>query len=404
MAQRGARALRGRVLSDRAGYALVVYGIFVITTTGTLPTGILQNYAEAFGFSPAVLSLVAASTAFGVTIAALAFGNLSDRVGRKAVLLPGVLASAGALVLYFGIQSAAVFVAGRSLAGFAVGLFAGAGTAAMTELVGSGQTRRAATHAATASVAGFAVGPVIGGAFAEYLPWPRHLVYVVALAFILPVFAGVLCLRETVADREPFRLRFQRLVVPPRGRTTFGLAAALAVCSWMAASFFGALGAVMAIRLFEIDNRFYATFVVFFFLGASAAAQMGLRGLPIRRSAILGSTVLPAGFALIIGGLLTDRFSLFAAGALVGGIGQALTYLGGQSMVELVAPRESRGEIFTTYLVVVYVAGGGTAIGLGVAAREIGLEPAAIGYGAIVCALSIVTGLLSSRHRLPTRA
>jgi hypothetical protein len=245
---------------------------------------------------------------------------------------------------------------------------------------------------------------VIGGAFAEYLPWPRHLVYVVALVFLLPALAGVLCLRETVAERERFRLRFQRLVVPPRGRATFGLASALAVCSWMSASFFGALGAVMAIRLFDVENRFYATFVVLFFLGASAVAQMGLRGLPIRRSAVLGSIVLPAGFALIIGGLLTDRLSLFAAGALVGGVGQALSYLSGQSMVELVAPSESRGEVFTTYLVVVYVAGGGTAIGLGVAARQIGLEPAAIGYAAVVCALALATGTIASRHRLPGRA
>jgi MFS family permease len=271
-------------------------------------------------------------------------------------------------------------------------------------LAPGGGTRRAATHAATASVAGFAIGPIVGGAFAEYLPWPRHLVYGVALALLLPALAGAVFVRETVAARERFVLKRQRLRVPAHGRATFGLASMLAVCAWMSASFFGALGAVMAIRLFDVENRFFATLVVLCFLGASAVAQMGLRGLPIRRSAVAGSTILPAGFALIIAGLVTDQFALFVVGALVGGLGQALSYLAGQSMVELVAPAENRGEVFSTYLVVVYYGGGGTAIALGIAARQIGLEQAAVGYAAVLCALTILTGVLSVRHRLPARA
>jgi MFS family permease len=111
-----------RVISDRLGYGLVVYGIFVVIMTGTLPTGLLQDYAEVFGFSPAVLSFVAASTTFGVTIAVIGFGNLSDRSGRRPVLIAGVTAGALCLVLYFVIQGAALFVAGRVLSGFAVGL------------------------------------------------------------------------------------------------------------------------------------------------------------------------------------------------------------------------------------------------------------------------------------------
>jgi MFS family permease len=301
------------------------------------------------------------------------------------------------------VQGSVLFVAARIVSGFAVGLFTGAGTALLTELAPSGQSRRAATHAATASVAGFAIGPVIGGAFAEYLPWPRHLVYGVALVLLVPALLGAVLVRETVADRGRVALRLQRLRMPPE-RKAFGLAAALAVCAWMSASFFGALGAVMAIRLFDIENRFVATLVVLCFLGSSAVAQMGLRGQPIRRSAVSGSGFLIAGFALIVAGLVTDHFAFFVAGALVGGIGQALSYLAGQSIVERIAPTESRGEVFSTYLVVVYYGGGMTAIALGIVARQIGLEEAAVGYAVILCALTVVTGLLSSRFRLPSRA
>lgn len=394
-------AILRRPLSDRTGYALVVYGIFVLVATGTVPTGLFQDYAEELGFSPAVLALVAASTTFGVTIAVLAFGTVSDRVGRRPVILPAIAAGAGCLLLYLVVQGAVLFVAARTLSGFAVGLFTGAGTALLTELRPDA-TRRAATHAATASVAGFAVGPVIGAVFAEYLPWPLHLVYLVSLVLLLPALAGALLVRETVPDREPFALRLQRLRLPP-ARATFGLASMLAVCAWMSASFFGALGLVMAVRLFDVENRLVAVLAVFCFLGSSALAQMGLRGQPIRRSAVVGAGFLIGGFGLVVAGLASGRFVLFVVGALVGGVGQALSYLAGQSMVELVAPVESRGEVFSTYLVVVYYGGGTTAISLGIAARQIGLEPAAIGYAVILCALTAVTAALAARHRLPQR-
>jgi len=115
------------VISDRIGYAFVVYGVFVLVTTGSAPAGLFQDYAEEFGFSPAVLALVAASTAFGVAIAVAGFGSLSDRIGRRPVMLPAVAAAAGCLVLYLLVQGAVLFVAARTLSGFGVGLFTGAG-------------------------------------------------------------------------------------------------------------------------------------------------------------------------------------------------------------------------------------------------------------------------------------
>lgn len=388
-------------LPRRLSYFIIVYGLTMLVATGTVPLGLYQAYADEFHFSPAVLTFLAASSMFGVIAAVVLCGNLSDRIGRRAVLLPAVLAGALSMVLFIFADGVAALLAARISTGIAVGLFTGAGTAALTELVGpDGDTRRAATHAATTSVAGFAIGPIIGGLFVQYGPWPLQLVYIVSLALLVPLLVGVLLMPETVSQRTPFRIQPQRLGAPPEGRRAFGLASVVACCCFAGASFFQSLGPSVAVVLLGVSNKLVAAAVAVCFLGASALAQIGLRGLPIRRATLTGLVLLPLGFVSVVGALLTDSLLLFVAGALAGGLGQGLAYLGGQSLVEKATPPEKRGETFSLYMIVIYVSGGITAISFGLLAKRIGLDPAALVYAGFVAAVSVAAMGISLRSGL----
>jgi len=390
-----------RTLPRRLSYGVIVYGLTMLVATGTVPLGLYQAYADEFHFSPAVLTFLAASTMFGVIAAVLLFGNLSDRIGRRAVLLPAVLVGAFSMVLFIFANGVMALLAARISSGLAVGLFTGAGTAALTELVGpDGDTRRAATHAATTSVAGFAIGPLVGGVFVQYGPWPLQLVYVVSLALLVPLFIGVLLMPETVRDRKPFEIRLQRLGAPRQGRRTFGLASLIAGCCFAGTSFFQSLGPTVAIVLLGVSNRLVAAAVAVCFLGTSSIAQIGLRGLPIRRATLSGLILLPLGFACVVAALLADNLPLFVLGALAGGLGQGLAYLGGQSLVEKATPPVQRGEAFSLYMIVIYISGGITAISFGLLAKRIGLDPAALMYAMFVAAISLVTVIVSVRSGL----
>jgi MFS family permease len=390
-----------RTLPRRLSYGVIVYGLTMLVATGTVPLGLYQAYADEFHFSPAVLTLLAAATMFGVIAAVVLFGNLSDRIGRRAVLLPAVLVGALSMVLFIVANGVAALLAARISSGLAVGLFTGAGTAALTELVGpGGDTRRAATHAATTSIAGFAIGPLVGGVFVQYGPWPLQLVFVVSLVLLVPLFVGVLLMAETVRNREPFRIRLQPLGAPREGRRAFELASIVAGCCFAGASFFQSLGPTVAIVLLGISNRLVAVAMAVCFLGTSAIAQVGFRGQPIRRATLTGLVLLPFGFACVVASLLTDSLPLFVVGALTGGLGQGLAYLGGQSLVEKATPPAQRGEAFSLYMIVIYVTGGATAISFGLLAKWIGLDPAAIMYGTFVAAISIVTVIVSVRSGL----
>ena len=117
--------MRRPILSRRLAYGTIVYGLTMLILTGTVPLGLYQAYADEFGFSPAVLTLLAASTMFGVIAAVLLFGNLSDRIGRRLVLLPAVLIGGVSMVLFASANGVAMLLAARIMSGLAVGLFTG---------------------------------------------------------------------------------------------------------------------------------------------------------------------------------------------------------------------------------------------------------------------------------------
>jgi MFS family permease len=325
----------------------------------------------------------------------------TPRRSREALRQGVVLVSIVGLVVFLVAQNAVALVAARVLNGLGVGLFTGAGTAALTELSPTGDTQRAATHAATTSIVGFALGPVVGGVFGEYLPWPLRLVYVFGLVMLVPALAVGIFMRETVV-RSPFALRLQRLGIPRAGLRAFGLASLVALASFMTASFFQSLGTTVVTRVLGIENLAVAGVTVMCFLGTSALAQVRCRGMEIRSSLLVGLLVLPAGVGLVAVSLFLESLPLFVAGALVGGAGQGIAYLGGQSLVERLAPAESRGEVFSAYLIVVYYTGGVAAICLGLAAKHYGLEPASVAYVLAGCATSLLTAFLALRFRLPS--
>jgi MFS family permease len=381
----------------RRAYWLILYGIGMLVATGSFPIGLYQAYREEFGMSHFLVTVLATGSTLGVILAVVLFGKVSDQVGRRPVLLPALAVGALCIIGMGVAQEEWTLIVSRSISGLGIGLFTGAGTAALTELAPPDESRRAATHAATAGILGFASGPVVGGLFVEYGPWPLRLVYVVSLLLLVPALVGVLSMPETLAKRQPFSLRLQRLDVPADGRREFGLASLVCLCAFAAASFFQSLGPTVSVELLGVTNLAVAGAVASCFLGTSSVAQMRFRQLPIRRQTVSGLLVLPLGLALVTAGLVADSAAVFILGALVGGFGQGLAYVGGQSLVELAAPPERRGEAFSAYLVVVYVAGSSCALSLGAAARAVGLDLAAVVYTILAAALSLGTAFVAAR-------
>jgi MFS family permease len=161
-----ARRLHGRPTEETHGFIplLIVWSSWLVLMAGAnLATPLYAVYAMKFGFSTLVLTSVFATYAFVLVPSLIFFGRISDRFGRRAIILAGLgTACAGLLVFTFA-SGAAWLYGARALQGLAVGMISGAATAALVELDPGDDRRRAAMFAGLAQAGGSAAGPLLAG-------------------------------------------------------------------------------------------------------------------------------------------------------------------------------------------------------------------------------------------------
>lgn len=122
---------------------------------------LLPLYAESFGASPTTIGLLFASYSLAQFVASPIWGRVSDRVGRKPVLVTTIVGSAiGSLVLGFSGSIAMLFV-GRILDG-ASGASVAVARATVADVATVEQRARLMGLLGAAFGFGFVVGPVVG--------------------------------------------------------------------------------------------------------------------------------------------------------------------------------------------------------------------------------------------------
>jgi MFS family permease len=154
------------------------------------PALIYRLYAQEWHLTPTATTGIFAVFPIAVVATLVAFGGISDQIGRRAAMLLGLSASfAGALLFAIAFEVWWVF-AGRAITGIGVGLAAGPSTAAILEFSSHRDTKRAASLTMTAQAAGFTGALIVGGALSEYGPWPTRLCFWVFAVLLLVLLAA----------------------------------------------------------------------------------------------------------------------------------------------------------------------------------------------------------------------
>lgn len=99
--------------------AWIVTSVFMLSNSAT---PLYVQWQTALGFTNGTLTLIFAAYIAGLLGSLLAAGQLSDRLGRKAVLYPGLLAAVAACALFALADSVGMLLAARLLTGIAVGV------------------------------------------------------------------------------------------------------------------------------------------------------------------------------------------------------------------------------------------------------------------------------------------
>src|SRR5580704_2435499 len=311
---------------------------------------LLPFYAERFGASPQQVTILMAVYSLMAMLAAPVWGRLSDRIGRRPVLMASMLAAALAY-LWLGLASALwMLFAARAFAGACAGNIAAA-QAYIADVTPPERRARGMGMIGAAFGLGFIIGPALGGLVAgnDLATADLKTPGLIAAGLSLIAFLGVVLLlpesRPVSARDRPSRGRFAVL------RNALGrpvLSRLLVVFFLVILAFAGmeSTFALWAMRQFgwgPAQVGYALTFVGFL----SAIMQGGLIGMLTRRFG--EEWLMLGGLALIALGLLVLPLAhhlaplLVALGALALGMGMMQPSL--NSLISRRAGADEQGEI-----------------------------------------------------------
>ena len=390
-------------LSRRGGFVAVAYALAVAMLGTTMPTPLYGLYRDRFGFSELMVTVVFATYAAGVIAALLLAGRLSDELGRRRVLLPGLAFSAASAIVFLLAGSLAMLLVGRLLSGLSAGIFTGTATATLLDLAPLEKRGRATLVATGATSIGLGLGALLAGLASQFAGSPLRLSFWLDLALLAPAALLVWAIPEPVAAHRSLRLRLQRLRVPAQVRPTFARAALAGFAGFAVLGLFTAIVPGFLGQILAINDRAVVGLVVFAVFAASAGGQT-LLARPLGTAALAaGSAGLLAGMGLFALGLGLSSLSLLLAGGIVAGLGQGVSFRAGLSAVNEAAPTQHRAEIASTFFVVAYIAISLPVVGVGVLASFAGLRAAGLVFAALVAALAAAVLVLDTRRKEHSR-
>lgn len=374
--------------------AWVVTAVFMLSNS---PTPLYVHWQQQLGFSSGTLTVIFALYIAGLLGTLLIAGQLSDRYGRKVVLIPGLLAALMACLLFASAASIMMLAIGRLLAGIAVGVIVSAGMAAVVDMGGSEHKRRAALLASVAMVLGAGLGPLLAGGLAQSLTQPVLPIFGIEALVLLSALGIVwrLPLRRSVVS-GPARLRLP--TVPQANRRQVACGIATFGPGITATSFVLALGPSLLSHLLNVRSPLLAGGMACAMFLTATGVQFAVRQWPISRI-FAASTV--ATVLSMVGLVLAIHASLvpaLIASALLAGAGQGLGQLGGLTLIGLHVPDSHRAQANAVLNIGGYVPAGLLPVATGYLMDAVGLATGATLFALVLTLTALVGGAWATRQ------
>jgi MFS family permease len=366
------------------------------------PSPLYPLYQAEWGFGPTAVTLVFALYAFGLLVALLVVGSLSDHIGRRPVLIASLLVEIAAMVVFTQAAGLGWLLVARGVQGLATGAAMGAIGAGLIDLQPSHKPRLGPLVGGTSILLGLALGGLGTGVLVRYGPAPTTLVYLVLIAAFAITLAGVLFMPETTEGRPgalssllpraslPRRLRPHVLVITPS-----------LVALWAVGGFHLSLGPALTTAVLGERNTVVTGAVIAVLTGAGALGQLFLQRATPLRILSHGSATLIAGMLITLIGVVATAPAAYLIGTALAGFGYGASFLGAMRSLAARAEPTERAAAFSVMFLISYLAFGLPAVVAGVSATRLGLARTASGYAVAVIALALLAliGLYVQRRR-----
>ena len=405
------------------GWAGAWGGVFACSWAGNQFSPLLLMYENRAHYSAAVVNAFLGVYVLGLIPALLVAGTLSDRHGRRPVMLAGMGAAvAGSILLAFGPVGPAFLAGGRLLSGCAVGIAMAVGTSWIKELSQApfdpaADQAAGARRATLAFTLGSGLGALTAGLIAQWGPLPEVLPFLIHAVLTALLGLVMLTAPETraagsarqsasVGARAAAGGWWQQFRVPSAAHRRFTRVVAIAA-PWL----FGAAGLAYGYLPTQLRGTtgswglVFATTVTVVAMGTSSAIQplaKRLHSAQSGRGLAAGVFLLAAGIALTAVAIGERSVPAGIAANVVTGAGMGVTLVSGLLEVQRIAPADDLASLTGMFYSLAYL---GFLAAAGVAALATVVPVLVILW--VITGLAVVSWLLivsaSTRH-LPSPA
>lgn len=393
-------------VSHGTGFWFAAAGFGVLMAFGTAPTPLWPLYEARDGFGSTTITV-----AFGVLVVGAAFGfvglgHLSDRFGRRRVVVPALAVAIVAALVLTAWTSLAGLLTGRVLNGVAIGLMASTATTYLHDLYQQEHPDRPTstvpgTVATVANLGGLALGPLTAGTIAQWLPHPLETTQIGFAAAMTVCLVLALATPETLDRQAGVSKRPPRFALQPRATGAFAAACLLGFSSFALLGLVSSLGAVILHTELGITSHAVAGLAPFLMFAASAVAQMLLGRMRPAPMLTTGAAAFVAGLALVTLSLHHPALWLFLLALTIAGAGAGVLFKGGVQQTAASARPDSRAGVLAVYFAAGYLGLGGPAILFSVVTHHTDLPTTMAGFATVLSAAAIAAALAATRLTLP---
>ncbi|WP_310961889.1 MFS transporter [Nocardioides terrisoli] len=374
-------------------YPLVVMLLAVALGVSGAPAPLYGIYAREWHLAPITTTVVFAVYAVGALAAVLVAGVLSDRLGRKPLLLGAVLAMAAGLVVFMTAHGVAALVVARALHGIAVGTAVVVGGAALLDLRPEHGARSGQLTGITFNI-GMAITILGAALLAQYVPDPLVTPYAAVGLVVLVMLLALLGLPETHQNRSTAPVRIARPAVPDHIRADFRFAVLGVMASWAVLGVYLSLFPAFAGVSTHIHSLVFGGIVVAAMAGAAAVSQAVGGGLVPRHAAVIGDLGTAAALLFGLVALHTHHATAVLLAAVLMGLMFGLAFGGSLRHLGGVVPADRRGEVMSAYYLLAYGAMAVPTVLAGWAATTWGLAAVFPWFTLAVALACVAAGLL----------
>lgn len=380
--------------------------IYTTILASHMPTPLYAVWQQAWGFSSTALTAVFSVYVLGVVLTLLTMGSLSDQVGRRQMLVPGLLVIIAGSIAFMLASDIYQLGLARLLTGIGTGMVTGAATAAVVELEPDGNWARGATLSALAFTLGAASGPTISSLALRWTPyaeiWP----------FLIILLLAALCIALLLRARWPsdigqrqasFSLRKWRpttVKVPRDILGTFAFAGAAICLAWSTGSLYSALGPSMARELAGVSDRALAGLFAAGWQLVAGISQFACQRQPLNRLIIAGPVLLVCGLLAMGGAVLLASVWLFTLATLTTALGAGAIGVIAIVIISSSAPPAERGGITSAFYLLAYLSMATVVLGVGLASDIIGLVNSMLGFIVVISLAALSILLMRGRLQL----